>query len=297
MDLGRTGIWTHALDMQPVGRAQELVGELESLGYGAVWIPEAVGREALSWSALLLPAGERVVVATGIANLWARDAMAMAAGHKTLTAAAPGRFLLGIGVSHQPAVDGLRGHRYERPVATMRAYLDAMDSALYFADPPPVEPVRVLAALGPRMLALAAERAAGAHPYFVPPEHTARAREALGPDRLLAPEQAVVLDTDPTTAREVARAHMATYLALPNYTNNLRRLGFTEEDLAAPGSDRLVDAIVAWGNEEQVVRRVAEHRAAGADHVCLQVLDADLRAVPLEGWRRLAPVGGATSDI
>ena len=295
MDLGRTGIWTHALDMQPVGRARELVGELESLGYGAVWIPEAVGREALSSAALLLSGGERIVVATGIANLWARDAMAMSAGHKTITSAYPDRFLLGIGVSHQPAVDGLRGHRYEKPVATMRAYLDAMDSALYFADPPPVAPVRVLAALGPRMLALAAERAAGAHPYFVPPEHTAVAREALGPDRLLAPEQAVVLETEPTAAREVARSHMATYLGLPNYTNNLRRLGWSDDDLAAPGSDRLVDAIVAWGDEEQVVRRVAEHRAAGADHVCLQVLDADPRAVPVEGWRRLAPVGGATA--
>jgi probable F420-dependent oxidoreductase len=295
MDLGRTGIWTHALDMQPVARAQELVGELEALGYGAVWIPEAVGREALSSSALLLAGGEHIVVATGIANLWARDAMAMSAGHKTITSAYPDRFLLGIGVSHQPAVDGLRGHRYEKPVATMRAYLDAMDSALYFADPPPTAPVRVLAALGPKMLALAAERAAGAHPYFVPPEHTAVAREALGPDRLLAPEQAVVLETDPSTAREVARAHMATYLGLPNYTNNLRRLGWSEDDLAAPGSDRLVDAIVAWGDEEQVVRRVDEHRAAGADHVCLQVLDADPRAAPLEAWRRLAPVGGATA--
>jgi probable F420-dependent oxidoreductase len=293
MDLGPTGIWTHALDMQPVARAQELVGELESLGYGAVWIPEAVGREALTSSALLLAGGERIVVATGIANLWARDAMAMAAGHKTITSAYPDRFLLGIGVSHQPAVEGLRGHTYDRPVATMRAYLDAMDSALYFAAPPPTEPVRVLAALGPKMLALAAEKAAGSHPYFVPPEHTAVARKALGPDRLLLPEQAVVLDPDPTRAREVARAHMATYLTLPNYTNNLRRLGWSEEDLAPPGSDRLVDAIVAWGDEDAVVRRVAEHRAAGADHVCIQVLDADMRALPLEGWRRLAPNGGA----
>jgi probable F420-dependent oxidoreductase len=295
MDLGPTGIWTHALDMQPVGRAQEVVGELESLGYGAVWIPEAVGREALSWSALLLAGGSRIVVGTGIANLWARDAMAMAAGHKTVTSAYPDRFLLGIGVSHQSAVDGLRGHQYGKPVATMRAYLEAMDAALYFAAPPPTEPVRVLAALGPKMLALAAERAAGAHPYFVPVEHTARAREVLGPDRLLAPEQAVVLDTDPGAARTVARTHMATYLGLPNYTNNLRRLGWTDDDLAPPGSDRLVDAIVAWGDEEAVARRVAEHRAAGADHVCLQVLDADMRALPLEGWRRLAPVGGATA--
>jgi probable F420-dependent oxidoreductase len=295
MDLGSTGIWTFSLDMQPVSRAQELVAELESLGYGTLWIPEAVGREALSWSALLLAGGTRIVVGTGIANLWARDAMAMAAGQKTITSAYPDRFLLGIGVSHQPAVERMRGHQYERPVATMRAYLEAMDRALYLAAPPPVEPVRVLAALGPRMLALAAEKAAGAHPYFVPPEHTARAREVLGPDRLLAPEQAVVLETDPTKAREITRAHMATYLGLPNYANNLRRIGFTEDDLAPPGSDRLADAIVAWGDEEAVARRVAEHRAAGADHVCLQVLDADVRAVPLEAWRRLAPIGGASA--
>ena len=295
MDLGPTGIWTAALDLQPVSRAQELVGELESLGYGAVWIPEAVGREALSSATLLLGGGSRIVVGTGIANLWARDAMAMAAGHKTITSAYPDRFLLGIGVSHQPAVEAMRGHEYGRPVATMRAYLEAMDSALYLAAPPPTEPVRVLAALGPRMLALAAEKASGAHPYFVPPEHTARAREVVGPDRLLAPEQAVVLETDRGQAREIARRHMATYLGLPNYANNLRRLGFTDEDLTPPGSDRLVDAIVAWGDEDAVARRVAEHRAAGADHVCLQVLDPDMRAVPLEGWRRLAPVGGATA--
>jgi probable F420-dependent oxidoreductase len=297
MDLGRTGVWTAALDQQPVPRAQELVGELESLGYGALWIPEAVGREALSSSALLLAGGSSIVVATGIANLWARDAMAMAAGHKTITSAYPDLCLLGIGVSHQPAVEAMRGHEYGKPVATMRAYLEAMDGALYFAAPPPVAPVRVLAALGPRMLALAAEKASGAHPYFVPPEPTARAREALGPDRILAPEQAVVLETDPAIAREVARGHLSIYLGLPNYTNNLRRLGYTEEDLAPPGSDRLVDAIVAWGDEEAVVRRVAEHRAAGADHVCIQVIEADPRALSLEAWRRLAPIGGATASL
>jgi probable F420-dependent oxidoreductase len=279
--------------MQPVSRAQELVGELESLGYGAVWIPEAVGREALSSAALLLAGGSSIVVATGIANLWARDAMAMAAGHKTITSAYPDRFLLGIGVSHQPAVEAMRGHEYGKPVATMRSYLDAMDSALYFAEPSPVEPVRVLAALGPKMLALAAEKASGAHPYFVPPEHTAVAREALGPDRILAPEQAVVLETDPARARELARSHMSIYLGLPNYTNNLRRLGWSEDDLAAPGSDRLVDAIVAWGDEDAVVQRVAQHRAAGADHVCVQVIEADPRGLPLDAWRRLAPSGGA----
>lgn len=287
-NLGRIGVWTHALDQQPIGRAQEAVGELEALGFGAVWIPEAVGREAMSSAALLLGGGERIVVATGIANLWARDAMSMAAGQKTILSAYPDRFLLGIGISHKSAVEGLRGQRYDRPLATMRAYLDAMDEAVFFAAPPASEPERVLAALGPKMLELARDRAAGAQPYFVPVEHTAVAREALGPDRLLAPEQAVVLETDPSTARDVARSHMRTYLGLPNYTNNLRRFGFDDDDLAGGGSDRLVDAIVAWGSLDTVTARVQAHLDAGADHVCIQVVEKDLRALPVRQWRELA---------
>ena len=290
MDLGRVGIWTFALDGQPVPAAQDAARELEQLGYAAIWIPEAVGREVVANSALLLGATERIVIGTGIANLWARDAMAMSGAHKTLTSAHPDRFLLGIGVSHQSAVEGLRGQTYDKPYSTMKDYLDRMDAALYFAAPPPVEPVRVLAALGPRMLRLAAERAAGAHPYFVPVEHTAFAREQLGEGPLLCPEQAVVLETDPTEAREIARAHMATYLGLPNYTNNLRRLGWGDDDLTAPGSDRLVDALVAWGDEDAIRSRVAAHHEAGADHVCVQVLTADIRDLPMEQWRTLAPV-------
>jgi probable F420-dependent oxidoreductase len=170
----------------------------------------------------------------------------------------------------------------------MRAYLDAMDEAVFFAAQPPSEPERVLAALGPKMLELARDRAAGAHPYFVPVEHTAFAREALGPGSRLAPEQAVVLETDPTTAREIARSHMKIYLGLPNYTNNLRRFGFDDDDLAGGGSDRLVDAIVAWGTTDAVVARVQAHLDAGADHVCIQVVDADLRALPMRQWRELA---------
>jgi probable F420-dependent oxidoreductase len=290
VDLGRVGIWTFALDGQPVGAAREAAAELESLGYGAIWIPEAVGREAVANSAILLDATEHVVVATGIASIWARDPMAMSGAHKTLTSAHPGRFLLGLGVSHQPAVEGLRGQSYGKPYSAMRDYLDRMDASLYLAAPPPEEPVRVLAALGPRMLRLAAERASGAHPYFVPVEHTAAAREALGDGPLLCPEQAVVLETDPSTAREVARGHLATYLGLPNYTNNLRRLGWGDDDLAPPGSDRLVDAIVAWGDEDAIRRRVAAHHDAGADHVCVQVVTADLRTLPMDQWRTLAPV-------
>lgn len=288
LDLGRVGIWTSTLDSQPPGRAREAVAELEELGYGAVWVPEAVGREAMANAAVLLGGGTRIVVATGIANIWARDAMAMSAGHKTLTAAFPGRFLLGIGVSHGPAVEGMRGHRYERPLATMRSYLDAMDAAVFLAAPPEEEPVRVLAALGPKMLGLAATRTAGAHPYLVPVDHTPLARQALGPDRLLCPEQAVVLETDPAEARRIARRHLRIYLDLPNYANNLRRFGFGDGDLADGGSDRLVDALVAWGDAETAARRVHDHLDAGADHVAVQVIEDDLRALPSAGWRELA---------
>jgi probable F420-dependent oxidoreductase len=288
IDIGRIGVWTFNLDLQPMGRAQEAVGELEAMGYGAVWIPEAAGREVMSNAALLLQGGERIVVATGIANLWARDAMSMAAGQKTILSAHPDRFLLGIGVSHQVAVEALRGQSYERPLTRMRSYLEAMDAALFRAEAPTGDQTRVLAALGPKMLDLARERAGGAHPYFVPLEHTAVAREALGPDKLLAPEQAVVLETDPTTARRIARSHLQIYLGLPNYTNNLRRFGFGDDDLADGGSDRLVDAIVAWGDADTVAARVRAHHDAGADHVCIQVITADPRALPTEEWRELA---------
>jgi probable F420-dependent oxidoreductase len=288
LDIGRIGVWTFNLDLQPMGKAQEAVGELEALGYGAVWIPEAVGREVMSNAALLLAGGERIVVATGIANLWARDAVAMAGGQKTILSAYPDRFLLGIGVSHKVAVEGMRGQTYEKPLSTMRSYLEAMDAALFFADPPPCEPVRVLAALRPKMLGLARDQAGGAHPYFVPVDHTPVAREALGPDRLLAPEQAVVLETDPSKAREVARSHMKTYLGLPNYTNNLRNFGYGDEDFADGGSDRLVDAIVAWGDVDTVVARVQAHLDGGADHVCLQVLDTDPRQLPMRQWQELS---------
>jgi len=182
----------------------------------------------------------------------------------------------------------MRGHRYDSPVAAMRAYLDAMDRAPFRAVAPRTEPERVLAALGPRMLALSAERAGGAHTYFVPPDHTARAREILGPGRLLAVEQAVVLERDAAKAREIARTHTSGYLKLINYTSNLRRLGFDEADLAGGGSDRLVDAIVGWGALDAVVGRVRAHQAAGADHVCIQVLTADRQVLPTAAWRELA---------
>lgn len=287
IDLRRIGIWTFALDLQPASRARELAAEIEALGYGALWIPEALGREAFTNSALLLSATRRIVVATGIANIWGRDPMAMAGAQKTLCEAYPDRFLLGIGVSHAPMV-GMRGHAYDKPLAFMRSYLDAMDAAPFMAVPPSGAVERVIGALAPGMLRLAAQRCRGSHPYFVPPEHTAKAREIMGPQALLAPEQAVVLESDPATARAIGRAHMAIYLGLPNYVNNLKRLGFTDDDVANGGSDRLVDAVVCWGDVDAVRARVQAHHDAGADHVCLQVLSEDPRAVPLDGWRRLA---------
>ncbi|MGZ4754262.1 MAG: LLM class F420-dependent oxidoreductase [Acidimicrobiia bacterium] len=289
MELGRVGIWTGHLDLQPIARIPDIAAELEGLGHDALWIPEVAGRDPFVNAALLLGGTERLVVATGIATIYSRDPIAMSSVSKTLTDAFPGRFLLGLGVSHQPAVEGLRKHTYGPPLTAMREYLDGMDAAPYFAAPPRAEPVRALAALGPKMLALAAERAVGAHPYFVPVEHTAVARDVMGPDAWLMPEQMAVLETDAAKAREIARKTMATYLGLPNYVNNLRRLGWTDDDLADGGSDRLVDAIVVWGDEAAVRDRCDQHFAAGADHVCVQVLPERRAELPIDGWRRLAP--------
>lgn len=285
--LGRVGVWTFQLDLQPMSVARDAVAEIESLGFGAVWVPEAVGREPLVNSSLLLSATTTLTVATGIASIHARTAMTMQAGWKSISEAFPGRFLLGLGVSHQPMVEGVHGHAYDRPYSTMVAYLDAMDRGMYFAAQPATPPQRVLAALGPKMLQLSAARGLGAHPYFVPVEHTVMAREALGAGPLLAPEQAVVFESDPTTAREIARRHMATYLRLPNYTNNLKRLGWSDADIEGP-SDALVDAIVAWGSLDRISERVRAHLDAGADHVCVQVLPADQSALPMAEWRELA---------
>ena len=289
IELGRVGLWAYQLDLVPASQAQELAAEIEQIGYGALWIPEMVGREPFVSSSLLLSATDRLVVATGIASIYARDALCANSAWHTLTEAFPDRFLLGLGVSHQMMVEGLRGHDYSKPYSAMRAFLDGMDNGLYTASPSPVPPTRVLAALGPRMLRLAAERSAGAHPYFIPPEHTAFARETMGEGPLLCPEQAAVLETDPVRAREIAREHMAMYLQLPNYTNNLKRFGFTDADIADGGSDRLVDAIVVWGDEDAVAARVRAHHDAGADHVCVQVLPREGHAAPVADWRRLAP--------
>jgi len=286
--LGRVGLWTGQLDIQPAERVRTAVAELEELGWGSLWIWEVFGREALTSAGVLLAATRQMVVGTGIANIWARDPVAMAAAQRTLAEAYPGRFVLGVGVSHAPIVEA-RGHRYERPVAKMRAYLDAMDAAPFQGPTLPEEPARVLAALGPRMLGLAAEQAAGALLYNGPPEATASARSVLGAGPLLAVEQAVLLEGDPAEARRVARDFLAFYMSLPNYVRAWDRVGLGAEERADGGSDRLVDAVVAWGGPEAIAERVRAHLDAGADHVCLQVLGPDPDGLPMAGWRELAP--------
>jgi len=287
MNIGHAGIWSMALEAQPLSVAQEAAAELDELGFPVLWVPEALGKEVMSHAALLLAATRHIVVATGIANLWARDATAMVNAQRTLTEGFPERFLLGIGVSHAPTV-AHRGHTLASPVQATRDYLEAMDAARYFGAAPAAPLRRVLAALGPRMLTLAAELTDGAHTYTVPVEHTEQARRCLGEGPLLIPEQKVVLVSDPADARRIGRANVSRLLRLPNYAGNLRRLGFPEEDFAGGGSDRLIDALVAWGDVEDVRRRVKEHLDAGADHVALQVLTADPAALPLREWRELA---------
>jgi probable F420-dependent oxidoreductase len=278
-----TGIWAHQLRYGDAGAIREMAVELEALGYSALWIPD-VGGDLFNSVELLLDATERVTIATGILNLWMHTPEETAQQHARLTAAHGDRFLVGIGVSHQPLIDRKEPGTYTKPLSAMRTYLDGLDAA---PEPLPRER-RVLAALGPKMLELARDRSAGAHPYNVTPAHTALAREALGPDALVATEQAVALTTDAAVARAAGRQHAAIYLDLPNYTNNLRRLGFADEDFAAGGSDRLIDALVVWGDEDAIAARVQEHRDAGADHVCIQVVNTDDGA-PQEQWRALAP--------
>ena len=269
--LGPVGVWSWALQTLSGADAGAATRTFETLGFPVTWVPETLGnKELFSHAAILLAATSRMVVASGIANIHARDPMAMANGARALGEAYPGRFVLGLGGSHAPSV-ARRGGTYGPPIETMRAYLDAMAATPYGApEPEPPVPV-VLAALGPRMLELAAERADGAHPYFVPVEHSAFAREHLGPEPFLAVEQTAVLTSDRDEGRRIGRAFAQNYLALPNYANNLRRMGWSDDDLAAGGSDRLINALIAWGDVDAIVARVQAHLDAGADHVCIQV--------------------------
>ena len=284
----RTGLWTVALEALPGPAALEAAAELDALGYGSLWFGEAYGRESLGTAQALLGATERMVVGTGITSIYGRGAMATNAAARLIESLTPGRFVLGLGVSHQRPVERDRQVAYLPPLQAMADYLDALDASPYLgADQ--VRPPVVLAALGPAMLGLARDRTAGAHPYLVTPGHTASARVTLGPDPLLVVEQAVVLGQDRDESLRRAHEHLNIYTGLPNYRNSWLRQGFTEDDLVRGGSDRLADALVVTGDEDAVVARVREHLDAGADHVLLQVLGAHLAEVPMTEWRALAP--------
>ncbi len=286
MDFGRVGVWSRELRRHDdLGEVADAAAELEQLGYTALFIPGGAGGDVMERSEQLLRATRRVPVAPGILNVWMHDPQEVAAYRSRLDDSYPGRFELGLGISHAPAVNADEPGRYRSPLSKMRSYLDELDTA---SPPVPVER-RFLAALGPKMLELSRDRSAGAHPYFVPVEHTSYARAILGPDAVLAPEQAVLLETDPARAREARPRPHAALPPLPNYTNNLLRHGFTEDELRDGGSDRLVDAIVAWGDEDAIAARVRAHHDAGADHVCIQVVGVQGGAPPREDWRRLAP--------
>jgi probable F420-dependent oxidoreductase len=279
MELGRVGIWWSGSWRVADDASVDVAAEMEGLGYTALWSSGGFEPGLSSHFERLIGATSRVVVASGIVSIWVVPPEELSAEFSRLDSRYPGRFLLGLGASHSAIVGD-----YSKPYAHVVSYLEGLDEAGTVA-----KDRRVLAALGPRMLELARRRSAGAHPYFVPVEHTARARETLGNGALLAPEVTVVLERDPDKARAVARTFTTGYLGLPNYTNNLRTLGYGDEDLAGGGSDRLVDAIVGWGDEEAVAGRVRAHLEAGADHVCVQVVTGGRESFPVDEYRRLAP--------
>lgn len=289
IDIGRIGIWSSSSLWAGLGEdaAAEAAAELDDLGFGALWFGGL--RADLGLVETALGATSRMAVATGIANVWLTDPGDVASFTHAVSEAHPGRFLLGVGAGHARTAEAI-GRRYERPLAELGRYLDRLDAAPH---PVPADR-RIVAALGPRALELAARRSAGAHPYLTTPEHTEMARRSMGPGAVVAPEQMVVIETDPGVARSVARHNLGRYLALDNYRRSLLRLGFGPDDLEGGGSDRLVDALFAWGRPDAAARRVAEHHAAGADHVCVQPYTADQQAgdgppaLPRAAWRALA---------
>ena len=269
MDIGKLGVW-YFFDPMPAPAAAEAAKRIEALGYGALWIPETVGRHPLVHASWLLANTTRLVVATGIANIYHREPGVSLAAQNALNEQSGGRFLLGLGVSHKPLVEGVRGLEYGPPVATMRKYLEGMAGAPYQGIPPAEPSQTVIAALGPKMLELARDATAGAHPYFVSPDHTAMAKEILGPDKMLCVEQKIILEANPTKARELARPVASIYTGLPNYRNNWLRMGLTEADFENGGSDKFIDATFAWGDLDAIAARIKAHFDAGATHVCVQ---------------------------
>jgi probable F420-dependent oxidoreductase len=279
MDLGKIGIWA-MLETMTVRETLGFANKIEQHGYKVLWIPEGPGRDPFAHSAYLLSHTGSLAIATGIANIWARDAMAMASAARTVAEIAEGRFILGIGVSHKPVIAN-RGHTYDKPYSYMKQYLPQLKEALKKPDRIKNQIPLLIAALHPKMLALAAAETDGTHPYFVPPEHTAKVRAQIGRTPWVCVEQAVILEADATRARAAARQHMSFYVTqLPNYKNNLKALGWQEADFDNGCSDRLVDAIVAWGNEDKIRARIQAHLTAGATHVCIQALRADSQPLP-----------------
>lgn len=270
MNIKRLGVWA-ATDSLTAEQAARLAQQVEGWGYGALWYPEALGRNSLAHASWLLSQTKSLVIATGIANIYARDAQSSAAGRHTLNEQSNGRFLLGLGVSHVPLVEGARGHEYQKPLVKMRGYLEEMAKAPYSAPAPAQSGELVLAALAPGMLRLSGELTDGAHPYNTNPEHTARARTILGVKKRLYVEQLVVLETDPDRGRAVARKFLGFYITLPNYRNAWIGMGFTDAEMDGL-AERFVDSIVAWGDVAAIRRRLDEHWQAGANHVCIQAI-------------------------
>ena len=268
--LGKLGVW-YPVDRLDAAGIRRLLRTVEDLGYSTFWYPEALGYESLSIASFMLANTTRLIIGSSIANIYARDPFTARRGLRTLSSLYDDRFILGLGVSHAPMVEKVRGHVYDKPVPTMRRYLDGL-----YEDPSnAAEWPLMIAALGPLMLKLAAERTAGAIPYNVTPEHTREARAALGPDKLLVVEQKVCLETDAATARGLARRELHRYMTLTNYRNNWLRLGFTEADLADGGSDRFIDAMVLWGDPTKIASGLSAHLAAGATQVCIQPIHAE----------------------
>lgn len=291
MNLGKLGVF-YFMDGMDAPTVANFARRIEALGYATLWIPEAFGREVMSSAAWLLASTEKLNVASGIANVYARDAMATAAAQKTLDEQSGGRFVLGLGVSHRPMVESVRGHDHSKPLSYMSTYLDAMAAAPYTSPAAPSPGTTVIGALHPKMIELAGKKTAGVHPYLMPPEHTAFARGILGDGPLLCPEQKVVLETDAEKARAAARVILTFYLELPNYRRALKRFGLADADFADGGSDRLVDTVVVWGDEAAIRARIQAHYDAGADHVCIQPISA--QAPGTVDWNvleALAPAG------
>jgi probable F420-dependent oxidoreductase len=270
MTLGRLGVW-YATDKLNGPQLGDLMRCIEKNGYSAFWYPESRGYESMSLAAYLLSQSRKLTVGSSIANIYARDPFTARRAMVSLNDLYGGRFILGLGVSHIPMVEGLRGHRYDKPVATMRAYLEALHKDL----PEGLEAPVVVAALGPKMLELSAAKSLGAVPYNVTPKHTAQAAKILGPKKILAVEQKVTIETDPVRARALGRKELARYMVLPNYRNNWLREGFSEADLADGGSDKFIDAMCLWGDATTVKKGLRAHFEAGATHVCLQPVHAD----------------------